>query len=73
MLPGRLTRKVALIDHDDGSRQLVFLDEEPRSLPPAATVGQPKMGAKEGGGAYEKTNQSEDIRFFPRVGVVNMP
>ncbi len=73
VLPGRLTRKVALIDHDDGSRQLVFLDEEPRSLPPAATVGQPKTGAKEGGGAYEKTNQSEDIRFFPRVGVVNMP
>ena len=74
VLPGQLTRKVKIVDHDDGSRQLIFLDNEPQSLPPpSATVGKPKSGKQEAGAAYEKTNQSEDIIVFPRVNVVKMP
>ena len=73
-LPGQLTRKVKIVDHDDGSRQLIFLDEEPQFLPPpSATVGKPKSGKQEADTAYEKTNQSEDIIVFPRVDVVKMP
>ena len=74
VLPGQLTRKVKIVDHDDGSRQLIFLDEEPRSLPPpSATVGKPKSGEQEAHTPYEKTNQSDDIIVFPRVNVVKMP
>ena len=73
-LPDRLTRKVKIVDHDDGSRQLVFLDEEPRFVPPpSATVGKPKSGEQKADTAYGKTNQSEDIIVFPRVEVVKMP
>ena len=68
-----MTRKVKLVDHDDGSRQLIFLDEEPHSLPPSATVGKPKSGDQEDATSYQKSNQSDDIILFPRVDVLKMP
>ncbi len=73
-LPGHLTRKVQIVDHDDGSRQLIFLDNEPQPLSaPSTTVGTP-MSAKQGSGkVYEKTNRSDDIIIFPRVDVLRMP
>ena len=73
VLPGQLTRKVKLVDHDDGSRQLIFLDEEPQSLPPSATVGKPKSGEQEDATSFQKSNQSDDIILFPRVDVLKMP
>ena len=74
MLPGQLTRKVKIVDHDDGSRQLIFLDEEvPPSLP-GASAGGPKSGKMQGGPSiFVKSNRSEDIVVFPRVDMIPMP
>ena len=73
VLPDPLWRQVEIVDHEDGTRELIFLAQQSQPEPTGTTVGAPATKTSEDVSFHEKSNSSSDIVVYPSAGVLRMP